>query len=133
VFTNRPKARLLIVASCAFAALVAGIALLSVRTAPIRESVNTLLELMNAAERDELDRARSLCSRRFLEAEGLRRSPDGGMIGLPRSIRKNFRAWRSGGSVLVCPSGRTGVVYRFVREEGRWRFDGAAGLLGPGP
>ena len=54
---------------------------------------------------------------------------EGGVIGLPRNIHKNFRAWRHGSAVWICPMNRVGPLYQFVLEAGSWRFDGPIGIL----
>jgi hypothetical protein len=56
---------------------------------------------------------------------------EGGIVGLPRSINKNFQAWRQGPNVWICPTNRVGPVYQFVLEGDDWRFDGPVGVLRP--
>ncbi len=102
-----------------------------VLTRPVREAVKTYTELIEAANRGDLDAARALCTERYLKSHGLKAAKEGGVIGLPRNIHKNFQAWREGRDVLLCPTNRVGPVYRFIQDGGRWRFDGVAGLLGP--
>lgn len=99
------------------------------RTAPVRQSMRCLSALVGAANRGDLSSARVLCSDRFLSEDGLEAAPHGGVVGLPRSIHRDFRTWRSGDDVLVSPLGEEGIVYRFVRSENGWKYDGAAGFL----
>jgi hypothetical protein len=48
-------------------------------------------------------------------------------------LNKNYKAWREGENVLICPTDRapTRPIYQFVFEGGRWRFDGLIGILRP--
>ena len=86
-----------------------------------------------AAHRGEtLDAVRSLCSSRYLASHPIRPSAEGGVVGLPRNIHKNFQVWREGGEVWLCPTDRVGPVYRLVLEGGSWKFDGLVGLLRSG-
>ena len=102
-------------------------------TARVRGAVGAYAALLAAANDEDLDAVRSLCSTRYLDRTGgPRLAAEGGLVGLPRSIDKNYRAWQDGDDVLICPSGRIGPVYRLIREGGAWRFDGPAGYLGPG-
>jgi hypothetical protein len=50
---------------------------------------------------------------------------------MPRNINKNFKAWREGPHVWICPTNRVGPVYQFVFENGGWRFDGPIAILRP--
>ena len=69
----------------------------------------------------------SLCTARYLQAHPLAVAAEGGIIGVPRNINKNFKAWREGPNVWICPTNRIGPVYQFVFENGAWRFDGPVG------
>jgi hypothetical protein len=111
------------------AALVAGDALW---TRPVRGAVQTYYELLSAANHQDVEAARALCTTRFCAGHGLKPAPEGGLAGLPRGIHKNFQVWRHGDAVWLCPSNRVGPVYQFIYERGRWRFDGPIGLLQPG-
>lgn len=108
-----------------------------IATKPVRESVRSFAELVALANRadladDELTRrARELCSQRYLAAHDLRPAPDGGLVGLPRNLHKNFEAWREHGNVWIRPTDRVGPVYQFVYEFGTWKFDGPVGIIGP--
>ncbi len=110
-------------------ALVAAV----VVTAPERGAVRTYTDLLAAANRPEpdLERLAELSTDRYRSGRPFAAASEGGVVGLPRNIHKNFKVWRSGPAVMLCPTNRVGPVYRFVRERGRWRFDGPAGLLGP--
>ncbi len=106
-----------------------------VRTAPVRGAVRAYSELIAAANRGDLEAARAVCSVRFLAENRLKAADEGGIVGLPRGIHKNFRAWSVGDDVHLCPTNprdRLRPVYRLVRESGGWRFDGLAGQLGDG-
>lgn len=106
-------------------------------TQPVREAVHAYTELLAAANRRDispdqrLTDARRLCSRRYLQTHDLRLAPEGGFVGIPRGIHKNYQAWRHHGNVWICPTNRVGPIYQFVRESGSWRFDGPVGLLQP--
>lgn len=104
----------------------------AVRTAPVRGSVRAYTELLGAANRQDVEAARRACTSRYARTHPLRPAPDGGIVGLPRNIHKNFQAWREGPHVWLCPTNRVGPVYQFVHESGAWRFDGPVGLLVPG-
>jgi hypothetical protein len=103
-----------------------------ISTAPVRGAVNTYTELITAANQKDLVGAAKLCTQRYLRAHPLRAAPEGGLVGMPRNINKNFQAWRHGKAVWFCPTNRVGPVYQFLRESGRWKFDGPVGLLRPG-
>ena len=66
-----------------------------------------------------LDRGARLCSSRYLSTRSLSLGPEGGIVGLPRTINKNFQAWREGPNVWICPTNRIGPVYQFVSRERR--------------
>ena len=97
-----------------------------------RGGVATFTSLLAYANAGDLDAVRSLCSRRYLGSHRLELSPEGGVVGLPRNIHKNFQAWPEGDEVWLCPTDRVGPVYRFVLEGGSWKFDGLVGLLRAG-
>lgn len=94
--------------------------------------MKTFISLLSAANAQDLDRVGSLCSRRYLLAHRVERAREGGVVGLPRNIHKNFQVWAEGADVWLCPTDRVGPVYRLVNEEGSWKFDGLVGLLGAG-
>jgi hypothetical protein len=102
------------------------------RTAPVRAAVRTFTALLVAANRQDLAAARTLCTARYLQTQSLRPAPEGGLVGLPRNVpHMNYRAWKEGPYVRLCPSKARGPVYQFVREGDEWRFDGPVGLLLP--
>lgn len=119
-----------IVAGIAVAGGVLGVEIALTR--PVRDAVRTYTELIAAANRRDLAAARALCTERYLASHRLRLAEEGGLVGLPRNIHKNFQAWREGAEVRLCPSNRVGPVYRFVEERGRRKFDGVIGQLLPG-
>jgi hypothetical protein len=93
--------------------------------------VRTFAALITAANSQDLETANSLCTRRYRKTHTLEPAGEGGIVGLPRNVSKNFQAWQEGSHVLICPTNRVGPVYRFVQEDGCWRFDGPVGLLMP--
>jgi hypothetical protein len=97
-----------------------------------RGGVATFTRLIASANAGDLEAARALCSSRYLATHRLERSREGGIVGLPRIIHRNFQAWAEGEDVWLCPTDRVGPVYRLVFEGGAWKFDGLVGLLGPG-
>ncbi|HMB02311.1 MAG TPA: hypothetical protein VKP69_01060 [Isosphaeraceae bacterium] len=131
-----PRRAALIGAAVALA-LGAGLAATALWTRPVRRAVATYTELISLANRpdlepgDRLDRARRLCSARYLRTHRLTPAGEGGIVGLPRNIHKNFQAWRQGPNVWICPTNRIGPVYQFVPEGKGWRFDGPVGVLRP--
>jgi hypothetical protein len=117
------------------AAFVAGLATMAIWTRPVRRSVAAYSELISIANRpdlapvDRLQQASRLCSKGYLRTHRLVLAEEGGIVGLPRSIHKNFQAWREGPNVWLCPTNRVGPVYQFVPEGDDWRFDGPVGVL----
>ncbi len=113
----------------------AGLAYEIAATRPVREAVRVYSELVSLGdqtdlpEADRLGMARQLCSRRYLAAHELAFGPEGGIAGLPRTINKNFQAWRDGPNVWICPTNRVGAVFQFIPEDGGWRFDGLVAYL----
>lgn len=116
-----------------FAAIVVGgLAWEVIRTGPVRRSLDAYNRLISVADQGDLAAIRGLCSTRYLRDHPPRLAPEGGLIGLPHyGPHKNFKAWRRGDQVLLCPTNRVGPVYRFIEEGGTWRFDGPVGLLMP--
>jgi hypothetical protein len=113
------------------AALIGLLVFEVVRTVPVRGAVQSFAELVTAAHGQDLATAEALCTRRYLESHHLQLAEEGGIVGLPRNLNKNFQAWREGEEVHICPTNRVGPVYRFVREGDDWKFDGPVGLLLP--
>jgi hypothetical protein len=120
--------------------LAAGLAYEIAATRPVRESTRAFSELIAIGNRpadtdserqQSLSAARALCSSRYLAAKPLELGPEGGIVGLPRTIQNNFVAWREGKSVWICPRKRLGPVYQFVLENSRWRFDGLVAMFVP--
>jgi hypothetical protein len=121
--------------SIAIAALViAALVIEIIATEPVRGAIRACTELLTIANRPDLGdaerlaAARQLCSSRYLQTHELAVA-DGGLVGLPRNVNKNFQAWREGPNVWICPTNRVGPVYQFVFENGRWRFDGPVAIL----
>jgi hypothetical protein len=132
------RTRSLIVGGVVVLILLGGLAYEIVATQPVRGALRTFSELFTAANRPDLRAdqrlatARALCSRRYLSTHKLDVAKDGqGLVGIPRNLNKNFKAWREGANVWICPTNRVGPVYQFVLEDGSWRFDGPVGILRP--
>jgi len=126
---------ILIGAACV-AVLAGGLLYEAVATRPVRRAVRAYFELISIANRPDLDdesrarAARPFFSDRLLADHPIQAAPEGGLVGLPRSISKNFQAWRQEGDVWICPTNRVGFVYRMTEDaDGRWRYDGLVGLL----
>jgi hypothetical protein len=100
-------------------------------TKPVRESVAAYTSLIAAANAQDIPRARSLCTARYVGTHSLKAAPEGGLVGLPRNIHKNFRAWCDGPNVRLCPTDQVGPLYQFLHEDGAWKFDGPIGILQP--
>jgi hypothetical protein len=113
-------------------ALVALVWAEAAATAPVRDAMRAYSELVAAGNRGDLPAARKLCSGRFLADRPVALAEEGGIVGVPRSIHKNFKAWRQGPDVWICPTNRIGPVYRLIRDGDHWRFDGLVGELRPG-
>jgi hypothetical protein len=139
------KPRISLVTGAVIALLVSGLAFEIVTTQPVRGAMRTCAELFAIANQLErvdpmrpeersrlLAEASERCSARFRRSNPLVAAPEGGLVGIPRFIHKNFKAWRQGSNVWVCPRDRFGLVYQFIFEDGRWRFDGLVGELRPG-
>jgi hypothetical protein len=122
-----------VAAGLAIAALTGTLISELIMTAPVRESMQTLSRIIAESNQSEADttRVELLCTSRYRATHRLRVAPEGGFVGLPRSVSKNFRAWREADKVWICPSNRdrNGPIYQFVREEGVWKFDGPVGIL----
>jgi hypothetical protein len=129
------RTRLVLISGAVLLLAGAALAYEIVSTRPVREAVRTYSELVSAGNRGDLSdeqrltAARRLCSARYLSTGSLSLGPEGGIGGLPRTINKNFQAWREGPNVWICPTNRIGPVYQFVAENGRWRFDGLIAIL----
>lgn len=129
------KTRNILIGAACFAVLAGGLAYEVVSTRPVRQAVQAYSELVTVANRpdlsiaDRLEAARPYFSARYLASHELATAREGGLVGLPRYINKNFQAWRQGAAVWLCPSNRIGPVYQLVKEDGRWKFDGLVGIL----
>lgn len=129
------QTRNIAVGAACVAAVAAALAYEVVATRPVREAVRAYSELVTVANRpdlskaDRLEAARPYFSARYLASHALETAAEGGIVGLPRYINKNFQAWREGPAVWLCPSNRIGPVYQLVKEQGRWKFDGLVGIL----
>jgi hypothetical protein len=126
----RPRPwRPVLIGSAVVLTLIAALVAEIIWTRPVREAVATYLALMSASNHNDPAAARPLCTRRYLQVCGLELAPEGGLKGIPRNLHKNFQAWRQGRYVWICPTNRIGPIYQFVRENGRWRYDGLVGTL----
>lgn len=130
-----PRSRNALIAAVVIAVAVAALAFEVVTTRPVRGAVRSFFELIAIANRDDdqrIEAARPYLSSRYLATHPIQAAEEGGLVGLPRSIHRNFQAWRQGDEVWICPSNRVGSVFRLVEEGGGWRFDGLVGLLQSG-
>jgi hypothetical protein len=129
---SRVRLVLFTVGICAL--LLAVLAFEIITTRPVRGAVKACTELLSIANRPDLSDAErvaaasKLCSTRYLQTHQLAVA-DGGLVGLPRNVNKNFQAWREGPNIWICPTNRIGPVYQFVLENGEWRFDGPVAIL----
>ncbi len=110
-------------------ALAGALAWEIIATRPVRRALTAYTALLDAANRQDIEAVRRLCTERYLQAHAPRPAREGGVVGLPRNIHKNFQAWRHGPHVWICPTNRVGPLFQFVQESGSWRFDGPIGLL----
>jgi len=131
------RTRILVITAAITLLLAAGVAFEVIATQPVRGAMRTCSALFTIANRPDLtdtarlEAARSFCSSRYLQAHPLALAAEGGIRGFPRNINKNFKAWREGANVWICPTNRIGPVYQFVLENGDWRFDGPVAILRP--
>jgi hypothetical protein len=134
------RTRTILLATAAAILLVAGLGYEILSTGPVRGAVRAFSDLVTIGNRLDLPQetrmamAQELCSSAYLSHRPLALGPEGGIVGLPRAIDKNFEAWREGPNVWICPTKRTNTlrpVYQFVRERGAWRFDGPVAILRP--
>ncbi len=103
------------------------------KTQPVRGAVRSFSALVTAANRGEIETVRALCSENYRRTHRLEKAPEGGVVGFPRNIHKNFQTWTRDHEVWICSGNRMGPVYRMVPERGRWVFDGLEGYLAPTP
>jgi hypothetical protein len=131
------RTHVILIAALIILLCAAGLAFEVITTQPVRGAMRTCSAIFTVANRPDLtdsarlDAARSLCSARYLKAHPLALAAEGGLSGFPRNINKNFKAWREGVNVWICPTNRVGPVYQFVLENGDWRFDGPVAILRP--
>ncbi|MGO9922108.1 MAG: hypothetical protein ACLQIB_46350 [Isosphaeraceae bacterium] len=136
------RLRLILISAGITALVLAWLAFEIITTGPVRGALHTCAELLTIANRpgvsepDRLAAARKLCSQRYLQTHQLAVADgnDGGLVGFPRNFNKNFKAWREGPNVWICPTNRDNPVrpvYQFVFEDGGWRFDGPVAILRP--
>jgi hypothetical protein len=134
------RSRNILLAAAAATLLAAALVYEIVATMPIRGALRTFSDLIAIGNRVDLPEstrlalAQAQCSSGYLSRRPLSLGPEGGIVGLPRAIDKNFEAWRNGPNVWICPTKRTNTlrpVYQFVRENGSWRFDGPVAILRP--
>jgi hypothetical protein len=119
-------------ATCSVSLIVAYGVLGFLRAAPVRGGVRTFALLIETANRGDVAAAARLCSSRYLAQHPLERASEGGLLGLPRAIDKNFSAWLQGPNVWICPTNRVGPVFQLVPDGPVWLFDGLVGELLPG-
>jgi hypothetical protein len=125
----RRRGRAWLVGTAVLLILIGLLAWEIVATRPVRQALAAYTALLAAANRQDIDAVRLLCSEHYLQAHSPRPAREGGVVGLPRNIHKNFKAWRHGTHVWICPTNRVGALFQFVLESGSWRFDGPVGLL----
>ena len=138
------KTRIALISGAIVAILLAGLAFEVLSTQPVRGAMRTCAELFTIANQLELadpakpeqarallEQASTLCSARYRRSHPLTMAAEGGLVGIPRNINKNFKAWREGPNIWICTANRIGPVYQFVFEDGRWRFDGLVAVLRP--
>jgi hypothetical protein len=127
-------------AAAAVALLITGLGYEVLTTRPVRGALRAFSDLVAIGNRSDLPQetrialATRLCSSDYLSRRPLSLGPEGGIVGLPRAIDKNYEVWREGPNVWVCPTKRTNTlrpVYQFVQEDGSWRFDGPVAILRP--
>ena len=126
------KSKSLAIGAAVVLAVILALVTMAIGTAPTRGALRTYTEMLGAANAEDVEAVRRVCSARYVANHDIKVAPEGGIIGFPRNIHKNFKAWRSGSNVWLCPTNRVGPVYQFVNEAGLWRFDGPVGTLNPG-
>ncbi len=132
--TERTRGRIVAVSIATALLLLAPLAIREARALwATRQALACYTRLIAAAAGQDLPTVRRLCTRRFAAERGLQPAPGGGVTGIPQAIRRRYRIWLEPGGreVRLCPLDRYGPVYRFVREDGTWVFDGLAGELTP--
>ena len=69
-------------------------------------AVASYVDLLAAVNTGDLDGVRRRCSTRYLASHAIREAKEGGVVGMPRNIHKNFQAWRA--DRTSCSARRTG-------------------------
>src|SRR4051812_23860168 len=115
------RLRSLIIAGAVVLILLGGLAYEILSTRPVRGAVRTCSELFTIANRpglrpeQRIAAARALCTRRYVQTHRLDVADDGqALVGIPRNLNKNFKAWREGPNVWICPTNRIGPIYQFA-------------------
>lgn len=114
------------------AVLLGGLIRIGRTLATTRGAVAAYARLIASANVADLATIRTLCTDRFLAEHPLRGAERGGVVGFPRQIHPNYQVWVEGEEVWLCQGNRVGLVVRFRREAGVWKYDGEVGLLRPG-
>jgi hypothetical protein len=125
----RRQRRTSIVSAVIVLALAGALGWEIIATRPVREAVAAYTALIAAANRQDIVAVQRLCTTHYLQSHAPRPAREGGVVGLPRNIHKNFQAWRHGPYVWICPTNRVGPLFQFAHESASWRFDGPIGLL----
>ena len=94
-----------------------------------RRAVGVYARLIASANAQDLAAVRMLCTDRYLKAQPIKRSLQGGVVGFPRQIHPNYQVWRQAGEVWLCQGNRVGSVVRFVDDGEGWKYDGMVGIL----
>ncbi len=111
------------------AAVLIALAFVIARTSPVRGAIQTYMRLVAASNRGDTEAVKALCTSRFLSQTTLNATEGRVLSGIPQVISQNFQGWEEDGAVLFSPSDRVGPVYRLVRENDHWLFDGPVGIL----
>lgn len=113
---------------------LAGVTLvwLALSTRDTRSAVAAYTRLTAAVNAQKVNDVKLLCTDRYTRTHKFIAAEEGGMVGFPRFIHKNFQAWREGDAIWLCPTNRIGPVYQFLQEDGLWKYDGLVGLLRSG-
>ena len=74
---------------------------LELSTRETRAGISAYTRLTAAVNAQDIEAVKKLCSVRFLEKHPIKTASEGGLVGFPRYIHKNFQAWREGPSVWV--------------------------------
>lgn len=116
----------------AILAVFALILWLAYKTRDSRAGIAAYSRLTVAVNKQDIEVVKNLCTERYVRTHSFRPAEEGGLVGFPRFIQKNFQAWREGDAVWVCPTNRVGPIYQFLKENGEWKYDGLIGLLRSG-